>query len=84
MRLAIRSRSSGISVAAVERALTDERTLVISWLLRGTLHLVRREDHPWLHALTAPRLLGASQRRLGQLGVGAAAAERSPSSRAAI
>ena len=29
---------------------------MITWLNRGTLHLVAREDYPWLHALTTPQL----------------------------
>jgi hypothetical protein len=77
-RLAIRARTlgSGVGAADVERALSDERSLVISWLNRGTLHLVRREDWPWLHALTTPPLTTASARRLGQEGVPPADAER--------
>lgn len=50
--------------------------LVTSWLLRGTLHTVCREDFWWLHALCAPRLEAANRRRLGQLGVSQARAER--------
>jgi hypothetical protein len=49
---------------------------VISWLCRGTLHLVAREDYPWLHALTAPRQLAGERRRLAQLGVSESAAQR--------
>lgn len=75
-RLAIRARSSGLSAADVDRALTDERSLLIAWLNRGTLHLVRREDYPWLHALTTPPLLTANARRLAQEGVSPVAAER--------
>jgi hypothetical protein len=75
--LAVRVRARpGLTAAAFERALSDERSLVISWLCRGTLHLVAREDYAWLHALTAPRQLAGSRRRLGQLGVSEAAAER--------
>jgi len=71
MRLAIRARTPRGAVAAsdVERALTEDRALVVSWLNRGTLHLVRREDWPWLHALTTPPLAAASARRLAQEGV---------------
>ncbi|HXE46022.1 MAG TPA: winged helix DNA-binding domain-containing protein [Conexibacter sp.] len=78
MRLAIRARTllGATTAADVERALTDERTLVVSWLNRGTLHLVRREDWPWLHALTTPPLATASARRLAQEGVPPADAER--------
>jgi hypothetical protein len=75
-RLAVRARSSGLTVADVDRALTEERSLVIAWLNRGTLHLVRSEDYPWLHALTAPPLFKANERRLAQEGVPPAAAER--------
>jgi uncharacterized protein YcaQ len=75
-RLAIRARSSGLTAADVDRALTQERSLVITWLNRGTLHLVASEDYFWLHALTAPTLFTASARRLSQEGVTPAAAER--------
>jgi hypothetical protein len=75
-RLAVRARSEGLTVADLDRALSEERSLVISWLNRGTLHLVRSEDYPWLQALTAPRQLTASARRLGQEGVPPDEAER--------
>jgi len=84
-RLAIRARThgTGTTAADVDRALTHDRSLVIGWLNRGTLHLVCREDWPWLHALTTPPLRTASARRLAQEGVppddadkGVAAVER--------
>jgi hypothetical protein len=50
--------------------------LVTSWLLRGTLHAVHRDDFWWLHALCAPRLEAGNRRRLRQLGVTEAAADR--------
>ena len=75
-RLAIRARSTRLSAADFDRGLTDDRSLVITWLNRGTLHLVCREDYGWLHALTAPRLVAGNARRLAELGVTPAAAER--------
>jgi Winged helix DNA-binding domain len=75
-RLAVRSRTTGLSAADVDRALSEQRTLVITWLNRGTLHLVRSEDYPWLQALTAPRTLTANARRLAQEGVSPEDAER--------
>jgi hypothetical protein len=75
-RLAIRARSAGLTAADVDRALTDERSLLVAWLNRGTLHLVRSEDYPWLHALTAPPLLTGVMRRLRQEGVAPGDAER--------
>jgi hypothetical protein len=75
-RLAVRARSEGLSVSDVNRALSDERSLLITWLNRGTLHLVATEDYPWLQALTTPPLLTGNARRLEQEGVTPAAAER--------
>ena len=75
-RLAIRARTEGLSAGDVDSALTRDRSLVVTWLNRGTLHLVRSEDYPWIHALTAPRHLTPSLRRLAQLGVDAGQAER--------
>ena len=75
-RLAVRARSEGVTAADVDRALSEERSLLITWLNRGTLHLVRSEDYPWLHALTTPPLMTSSARRLRQEGVSPEAAER--------
>ena len=67
-KLALWARGTGFGASHVDAALADG-SLVVSWLLRGTLHLVRAEDWPWLHALTAPRQRAMSERRLAQLGV---------------
>jgi uncharacterized protein YcaQ len=75
-RLAIRARSTGLTAADVDRALSEDRSLLIAWLNRGTLHLVRSEDYPWLHALTTPPVRNANARRLAQEGVTPDAAER--------
>jgi hypothetical protein len=74
-RLAVRSRSTGLTAADVDRRLGD-RSLVVDWLNRGTLHLVRAQDHGWLHQLTAARRLSSHRRRLEQEGVSPAQAER--------
>lgn len=74
-RLAVRARTEGLTVVNVDGAL-DERVLVVGWLNRGTLQLVRNEDYGWLHALTTPPLFIANARRLAQTGVTAGAAER--------
>ena len=75
-RLAIRARSAGLTAADVDRALTGDRSLLITWLNRGTLHLVRSEDYWWLHPLTTPQLAAASARRLAQEGVPPADADK--------
>ena len=76
VRLAVRARTRGVSRADFDRALTKDRSLVITWLNRGTLHLVRGEDYPWLHALTTPPVLTSNARRLREEGVAPDAAER--------
>jgi len=75
-RLALRARSAHLSAAAVDAALTSERSLVVAWLARGTLHLVAAEDHGWLLGLTAPAQEAGARRRLTQLGVTLDQAER--------
>ena len=75
-RLALRARTAGGHASAVDHALTDERSLIITSVNRGTLHLIAAEDEPLLHALTTPQLLSNSDRRLRQEGVSAAAARR--------
>ena len=65
-RLALRARSRDLTARDVDEALTTARTLVVAWLGRGTLHLVHRDDYPWLLALTAPRRFRSNERRLRQ------------------
>jgi hypothetical protein len=72
--LALRARGTGFGASDVQAALRDD--LLVAWLMRGTLHLVAREDHPWLLALTAPRTDTANRRRLGQEGVSPSDAAR--------
>jgi winged helix DNA-binding protein len=75
-RLAVRARTSGLTASDIDHALTEDRSLLITWLNRGTLHLVRSEDYPWLQALTTPPLRTGNARRLGEEGVTPDEAER--------
>jgi hypothetical protein len=75
-RLAIRARSRGLLARDVDYELTAERSIVISTVNRGTLHLMRSDDYWWLHQLTTPQLLSSSARRLAQEQVSPADAER--------
>jgi hypothetical protein len=74
-RLAIRSRSTGLTVADVDRELNN-RSLLVTWLNRGTLHLVRPADYWWLQQLTTPQLSTGNAKRLEQEGVSPAQADR--------
>jgi hypothetical protein len=75
-RLAIRARSRGLSAADIDHALTEERSLLITWVNRGTLHLIRSEDYALVHGLTTPQLRTASTTRLAQHGLDVRATER--------
>lgn len=74
-RLAVRARSEGLHASDIDDAL-NSRELVTTWVNRGTLHLIRSEDYPWLHALTTPQLATSNATRLRQEGVSAQQAER--------
>jgi hypothetical protein len=74
-RLTVRSRTIGLHRADVDDALTDRRSMLISWLNRGTLHLVTPDDYWLLHPLTTPQLVTGNRRRLRQEGVSEAQAE---------
>ena len=75
-RLAVRARTEDVAVAEIDRAIGEERSVVVCWLNRGTLQLVRSDDYWWLHALTTPPLFTANARRLAQTGVSPAQPER--------
>jgi Winged helix DNA-binding domain len=74
-RLAVRARTTGLTAADVDREL-DTAALVVTWLNRGTLHLVRSQDYWWLQRLTTPQLFTANARRLEQEGVSPVQADR--------
>jgi hypothetical protein len=67
--LSIRARSQGLREEAVLRALNEERSLVRTWLMRGTLHIAAAEDVGWLLRLLGPRFAGADRGRRLQLGL---------------
>ena len=75
-KLAVRARTKGLTAHDVDRCLSEDRSLVVTWLNRGTLHLVRSEDYAWLHAVTTPQLRTGNARRLAQEGVSRERAER--------
>jgi hypothetical protein len=75
-RRALRVRTRGLTAAAVNAALSEERSIVRGWLGRGTLHMVAAEDYPWMLALTAPTQAADGRRRLAEEGVSQADADR--------
>jgi hypothetical protein len=67
--LTVRARSSGLTAADVLRAQVQERSVVRTWGLRGTLHWLANADLDWLLPLLGPVMIAASRRRYFQLGL---------------
>ncbi len=75
--LAVRPRSRGLTALHVDHAKEVERSIVATWCFRGTLHWVSSQDVGWMVALLGPRIIGASQRRMTELGLDEDKIERS-------
>ena len=67
--LAVRPRSRDLVAADVEHARVRERSIVRTWCMRGTLHLVATSDVPWLLDLHGPVFAAAGRRRRAELGL---------------
>jgi hypothetical protein len=74
--LALRARSQGFTAADVEQRLVHERSLVICWLMRGTVHMTCHDDYPWLLALTAPTQATSIRTRIRQHGISEAQSDK--------
>src|SRR5512133_903498 len=69
--MSIGVRAEGLTADDVARARREERSLVRTWAMRGTLHLVPAEDLAWLLPLLAPGLIAGNARRYVELGLDA-------------
>ena len=67
--LSVRPRCTGVTAAQIEEARVEKRSIVRTWLMRGTLHLVASDDLPWLLPLFGPLFSTASRRRRLELGL---------------
>ncbi|MGH2956156.1 MAG: winged helix DNA-binding domain-containing protein [Solirubrobacterales bacterium] len=67
--LQFRSRSRRLTAADVKRARTEERSLLRTWLMRMTIHLIPSDDAGWWLPLFEPKAERWSRRRLAQLGL---------------
>lgn len=68
-QLAIHARSRDLTQADVIRAREVERAFVLTWSLRGTLHLVPAEDIRWQLELCGPPAIRGARSRFKQLGL---------------
>jgi hypothetical protein len=68
-RLAVRARTTGLTAADVDRACGPDRSVVRTWAMRGTLHMLAAEDVAWVVGLVGPVFSRAGARRRTQLGL---------------
>jgi hypothetical protein len=60
---------AGNATEADVAAACDDGSIVRSWPMRGTLHLVAAEDLPWMLDLTTPRSTATAAARRANLGI---------------
>lgn len=68
-RLGVRARSSTSTMRDVQHALDEDRSVVRTWLMRNTIHLVPASDVRWLVALFGPMIRRRFERRWMSLGL---------------
>lgn len=66
VKWAVGLRCSRVTDATIEQAIVS-KTIVRTWLMRGTLQVVAASDVRWMLALLAPRIIANSARRYHQL-----------------
>ena len=71
-----RSRSRRLTAADVMRARTDDRSLLRTWVMRMTIHMIPTDDAGWWLPLFEPDIEKWSRRRLTQLGMSGRNAEK--------
>lgn len=81
--LALRARGAA-SAEAVESALSGDRSIVRTWAMRGTLHLLAAEDLPTALAVFGPVFIARDARRMADLGLPPELAERSTQEAVAV
>ena len=67
--LALRVRAEGVTASDVEEARAEERSVVRTWAMRGTLHLLPSEDVRWILRLVGPTMVRKFRRRHQELGL---------------
>jgi Winged helix DNA-binding domain len=67
--LTFRSRSRKVNARDIKRARTEERSLLRTWVMRMTIHLIPTDDAGWWLPLFEPDIERWSRRRLAQLGM---------------
>jgi DNA glycosylase AlkZ-like len=68
MMLSLRARIKGLERDDIRKAL-EERRLVRTWAMRGTVHLIAADDLGWLVSLLGPAILPKGRGRRRELGL---------------
>jgi hypothetical protein len=68
MMLSLRARIEGLEAADVTRAI-EQKQVVRTWAMRGTMHLLDRDDLGWMVSLLGPAIIPGSRRRRMELGL---------------
>lgn len=74
--LALWARTEGLTAERVDQARLRDRSIVLTWAMRGTLHLIASDDHGWLVPLTTEPSIANAHRRLKQEGMSSEHAAR--------
>jgi hypothetical protein len=74
--LTFRSRSRALTAEDIRRARTEDRSLLRTWVMRMTIHLIPTEDAGWWLPLFEPDMERWQRRRLGDLGLPSRDAEK--------
>ncbi len=69
MHLSLRARVPGLTLAGIEDSIETQRTLMRTWAMRGTIHLLTTQDYAWLHPLLSPSSIVKTKGRLQELGL---------------
>jgi DNA glycosylase AlkZ-like len=64
-----RSRSRTLTAEDITRARTEDRSLLRTWVMRTTVHLIPTDDAGWWLPIFEPGIEKWSRRRLAQLGM---------------
>jgi hypothetical protein len=67
--LGIRARGEGITAGDIDRARVHDRSIVRTWCMRGTLHVIPADLLPAMLAVFGPVHVRRGRRRLAQLGL---------------
>lgn len=67
--LGVRVRSAGSALADFERSRLETKSVMWTWLMRGTLHVVPTEDLDWYVAVVGQPLIAGTAKRRAELGL---------------